>query len=130
MKPSSTAPVRILGPDGGPKGEAVLKPFPDQPVSMTARKVSNTVLVNLLLGLAARNRGDKTDLPGEYDFKLSWNEEAGPDSSRRCASNSARAWKPKRFLYRSSPSILRKGRAQIDVLQTGHTTFTRRLPRS
>jgi uncharacterized protein (TIGR03435 family) len=66
----------------GPDGNVVLKPFPGQPISITARKVPISTLLDLLSGLGGRGPGaDKTGLAGEYDFTLSWDEQAGPDLS-------------------------------------------------
>jgi len=79
LQPSQSAETRLSFT--GPKGEAVVKPLPDQPVSMTARKVSIPLLVNLLSAVGHGPGVDKTGLRGEYDFRLSWNEEAGPGLS-------------------------------------------------
>jgi len=63
----------------GPKGEQAPKPFPGQPISMTARKCSMSMLINLLSAIGGHGPGtDKTGLGGEYDFHLSWDEDAGP----------------------------------------------------
>ena len=63
----------------GPRGELVSKPFPGQPISMTARKCSMSMLINLLSAVGGHGAGiDKTGLTGEYDFHLSWDEDAGP----------------------------------------------------
>ena len=70
--------LTFTGPDG--KGE--LKPFPGQPISMKARKVSIPALLSLLTAVGGHGPGvDKTGLTGEYDFALSWDEQAGPDLS-------------------------------------------------
>lgn len=62
-----------------PNGQTTLKPFPGQPMSLNARKYSITMLVNLLSAVGGNGPGvDKTGLSGEYDFKLAWDEDAGP----------------------------------------------------
>jgi uncharacterized protein (TIGR03435 family) len=66
----------------GPDGKAVLKPFPGQPISITARKVSISTLPGLLRALNGLGPVvDRTGLAGEYDFTLSWDEQNGPDLS-------------------------------------------------
>ncbi len=63
----------------GPKGEAQLKPAQGRPTSMTARKYTIPMLVNLLSAFGSSGPGvDKTELTGDYDFTLSWDDEAGP----------------------------------------------------
>ncbi len=62
-----------------PEGSAVLKPMPGQAVSMKARKYSMAMLLDLLSVIGGHGPGvDKTGLTGEYDFTLSWDENAGP----------------------------------------------------
>jgi len=80
MQPSRNDDTQLLFT--GPRGEVTLKPSPGQPVSMTARKVSVMALVSLLSSVGGHGPGiDKTALTGEYDFKLAWDEVAGPDLS-------------------------------------------------
>jgi uncharacterized protein (TIGR03435 family) len=65
----------------GPNGERLFRPVPGQPVSMTARKYSVAMLINLL-SLMGNGQGlDKTGLTGEYDFTLAWDDNAGPNLS-------------------------------------------------
>jgi uncharacterized protein (TIGR03435 family) len=61
----------------GPKGQ-LTKPVPGQLISMTARKVSIAALANLLSQISPNPVLDKTGLDGQYDFALTWDEEAGP----------------------------------------------------
>ena len=65
----------------GPKGEIFFKPVPGQPVVMKARKYSIPMLINMLSAMGNGPGLDKTDLTGEYDFTLSWDEDKGPDLS-------------------------------------------------
>jgi uncharacterized protein (TIGR03435 family) len=63
----------------GPQGEPVLKPAPERPISLTARKYSMAMLADLLTAIGMSGPGvDKTRLSGEYDFTLAWDSEAGP----------------------------------------------------
>ena len=80
LQPSRSDDTQLLFT--GPQGVVVLKPFPGQPVSMTARKVSIPALLSLLTAVGGHGPGiDRTGLTGEYDFKLAWDEVAGPDLS-------------------------------------------------
>ena len=80
LQPSRNDDTQLLFTS--PQGDAVLKPSPGQPVSMTARKVSIPALLSLLSAVGGRGPGiDSTGLTGEYDFKLAWDEVAGPDLS-------------------------------------------------
>jgi uncharacterized protein (TIGR03435 family) len=56
-----------------------LKPAdPSGPISLTARKYSIPGLANLLSQIGPGPVADQTGLTGVYDFKLSWDETAGP----------------------------------------------------
>jgi uncharacterized protein (TIGR03435 family) len=63
----------------GPEGEAVIKPILGRAISLTVRKYSMAMLVNLLAAIGQSGPGvDNTGLSGEYDFTLFWDSEAGP----------------------------------------------------
>jgi len=62
----------------GPNGEMLPRPLPGQPISMKARKFSIFALTNVLTLLGSGPVLDRTGLAGEYDFTLSWDENAGP----------------------------------------------------
>jgi uncharacterized protein (TIGR03435 family) len=79
LKASGSADTTVVFT--GPKGEVMGKPGPGQPISMTARKVSIPMLVSILTVTGSGPGLDKTALTGEYDFTLSWDDNAGPDLS-------------------------------------------------
>lgn len=63
----------------GPKGEPVFKPGQGQPISMKAQKIPLETLLTLLTAVGGHGPGvDKTGLTGEFDFQLSWDDDAGP----------------------------------------------------
>jgi uncharacterized protein (TIGR03435 family) len=55
-----------------------LKPGPDEPIALTARKYSMATLSDVLSRFVPGPVIDQTGLNGSYDFKLSWDEKAGP----------------------------------------------------
>jgi uncharacterized protein (TIGR03435 family) len=57
---------------------ASLKPIPGQPITLTARNWSIPMLTNLLSQIGPGPVIDKTGLQGLYDFKLAWDDAAGP----------------------------------------------------
>jgi uncharacterized protein (TIGR03435 family) len=76
LRPSTADEMKISFT--GRKGESV-KPGPGQPISMTAVKCPIFELVQVLSRAGSRGPGvDETGLTGEYDFKLSWDDDAGP----------------------------------------------------
>jgi uncharacterized protein (TIGR03435 family) len=62
----------------GPDGVAILKPAPRQPVSLTARRYTIARLLSLLSVMGYGPGVDQTGLTGQYDFTLSWDDNAGP----------------------------------------------------
>jgi uncharacterized protein (TIGR03435 family) len=66
------------GEDSGFSFGAGGKPSPDGPACVTARKWSTSMLATLLTQMGRGPVVDKTDLTGEYDFKLCWNDTDGP----------------------------------------------------
>lgn len=62
-------------------GKAQVKPIPGQPISLTARKYSMTMLAGLLSRIGPGPVIDKTGLRGDYDFTLAWDESSGPSLS-------------------------------------------------
>jgi uncharacterized protein (TIGR03435 family) len=93
MEPSEKPGFAMVVGKNGPKlkaakGEEIttsfgaqFKPFPGQPVDLTARKYSMAMLANLLSQIGPGPVVDKTGLTGEYDFTLSWDETNGPTLS-------------------------------------------------
>ena len=57
---------------------ATLKPFPGQPVTLTARRYSIGMLNDLLSQIGPGPMVNHTELQGVYDFKLAWDDAAGP----------------------------------------------------
>jgi uncharacterized protein (TIGR03435 family) len=77
LQESTSDQVKVLFT--GPEGEALLKPISERPISLTARKYSMPMLVNLLTAIGQSGPGvDNTGLSAAYDFALSWDSEAGP----------------------------------------------------
>jgi uncharacterized protein (TIGR03435 family) len=67
--------LSFTAPDGSP----MFKPMPGRPVSMKARKCPISTLVELLSAIGGHGPAvDKTGLTGDYDFTLSWDDDAGP----------------------------------------------------
>src|SRR4030095_286754 len=60
---------------------AAFKPNPAGPITFNARKFSMDKLANVLTQAGPGPVIDKTELSGAYDFKLSWDETAGPSLS-------------------------------------------------
>ena len=54
------------------------KPGGNQPVNLTARKITIAGLAGLLSSLRQAPIVDKTGLAGEYDLTLNWDEDQGP----------------------------------------------------
>jgi uncharacterized protein (TIGR03435 family) len=60
-------------------GKGQGKPQQGQPVSITFRRYSMPALVRLLSTFGGQGPGvDKTGLEGDYDFQLTWDDDAGP----------------------------------------------------
>lgn len=74
---SEDASISFASPDG----EVLFRPLPGQPVSMRTRRYSVAMLVNILSLMGQGHGVDRTGLTGEYDFVLSWDDNAGPTLS-------------------------------------------------
>jgi len=64
--------------EGSTSFGASLKPVPGEPINLTARKYSMQMLADMLSGFTPGPIRDQTGLNGVYDFKLFWDEVAGP----------------------------------------------------
>jgi uncharacterized protein (TIGR03435 family) len=54
------------------------KPIPGRPAAIAVRKVSMSWLAEVISGVGPGPTVDQTGLTGEYDFKLDWDDTAGP----------------------------------------------------
>jgi uncharacterized protein (TIGR03435 family) len=54
------------------------KPIEGEPTVATARNYSTAMLAETITPIQPRPVNDETGLPGTYDFKLTWDETAGP----------------------------------------------------
>lgn len=66
------------GDDVGISFGPSLKPAPGGPISVDARRYSMPMLANLLWQMGSGPTVDQTGLSGVYDFKLGWDDAAGP----------------------------------------------------
>jgi uncharacterized protein (TIGR03435 family) len=57
------------------------KPIPGEPIAMVFERYSMPMFAGLLSAIGGVGVVDKTGLSGVYDFKLSWDEDAGPTLS-------------------------------------------------
>ena len=90
------------------------KPSPGLPISMTARTLSIPALLNLLSAVGGHGPGiDRTGLTGEYDFKLAWDEVAGPDLSTALREQLGLRMEGEKVPYRRSSSIRLKNPVSI-----------------
>jgi uncharacterized protein (TIGR03435 family) len=80
FQPSRSEEAGIsFAPTAEGKGVVNGKPILGQPTSMRARRSSMAVLASLLSQIGGRGPVvDGTGLQGVYDFRLAWDEEAGP----------------------------------------------------
>jgi uncharacterized protein (TIGR03435 family) len=60
-------------------GGEIGKPIPGRPISLKARKYTTAMLAHVLSQVGHGPVIDKTGLTGEYDFTLSWDDNAGPE---------------------------------------------------
>jgi uncharacterized protein (TIGR03435 family) len=66
------------GDDVGISFGPTFKPAPGEPITLTARRYSIPMLTNLLSQIGPGPIVDQTGLTGVYDFKLAWDDKAGP----------------------------------------------------
>jgi uncharacterized protein (TIGR03435 family) len=71
LQPSKSDTTSVsLGPNG--------KPHPGDPSMLNTRRYSMALLAQFLSGFGPGPVKDETGLPGDYDFKLNWDETNGP----------------------------------------------------